>query len=64
MPEAEIPEEGLPIGRTGTADRTTHTANHGRKAMLTGDVLTRASRSRAGIFLDDNDYKLNQLDQQ
>jgi hypothetical protein len=33
----------------------TATTSHGRRAMLTGDVLTRSSRLRAGIFLDDND---------
>ena len=29
---------------------------HGRKAVLTGDVLTHTGRHRAGVFLDDYDY--------
>ena len=30
--------------------------NHSRRAVLTGDVMTRTGAARADIFLDDNDY--------
>ena len=56
VPQADHPEGmSLPIGlHHGEVDVHWH---HSRRAVLTGDVLTRTGAARAGIFLDDNDYQ-------
>lgn len=58
MPEPSKPDgTSLPIGESNGAIDTHW--NHGRRAVLTGDVLTRTGASRAGIFMDDNDYTMH-----
>jgi hypothetical protein len=59
VPQAVIPAGlSLPIGEADGSGAADVHWNHSRRAVLTGDVLTRTGAARAGIFLDDNDNRV------
>jgi hypothetical protein len=60
IPPASIPNDvSLPIGDSapGTASTNQTHSSYGRRAVLTGDVLTRtrSGSTNIGVFLDEND---------